>query len=212
MPATCPIRHGSTQFSLADLQRRRSRPCARVAHHERRGATAITTLEATEVKLQNPAAAMTARAAIRPALVSVSAFDALASEAAGNTGTFRLTRSGSATLLASPLTVTFTLSGTATNGTDYQTAGDATFLASQATVDVVVTPLVDTTTEGSESVILTLTGVAPYDLGAPATATVTITDTDTPLVSVRRSTQRRRKPVRTSARSVSRARAAPRRR
>ena len=49
---------------------------------------------------------------------------------------------------------------------------------------MLVTPLVDTTTEGSESVILTLTGVTPYDLGSPATATVTITDTDTPLVSV----------------------------
>ena len=119
------------------------------------------------------------------ALVSVSAFDGLASETGSNTGAFRLTRSGSATLLTSSLTVTFTLTGTAANGTDYATLPlAATFLANQASVDVLVTPLVDTTTEGSESVVLTLISVAPYDLGAPATATVTITDTDNPLVSV----------------------------
>jgi hypothetical protein len=35
-----------------------------------------------------------------------------------------------------------------------------------------------------ETAIFTLTSVAPYELGAPATATVTITDTDSPLVSV----------------------------
>jgi len=83
------------------------------------------------------------------------------------------------------LTVSFTLTGTAGNGTDYQSiASSVTFPASQASVDVVVTPLVDATTEGSESVILTLTGVSPYDLGSPLAATVTITDTDSPLVSV----------------------------
>ena len=54
----------------------------------------------------------------------------------------------------------------------------ATFLAGLATVDVVVTPLVDADDGRPESVILTLTTVAPYELGAPATATVTITDTD----------------------------------
>ena len=98
---------------------------------------------------------------------------------ARNTGTFRLTRSGSATLLASPLTVTFTLTGTATNGTDYTNLPlTATFPAGLATVDVVVTPIADPTTEGAETVILTLTSVAPYELGSPATATVTITDTN----------------------------------
>ena len=97
----------------------------------------------------------------------------MAAETGANTGAFRLTRSGSTTLLTSPLTVTFTLTGTATNGTDYQNVPlTATFLANQATVDVLVTPIVDATTEGSESAILTLTTVAPYDLGAPATATV----------------------------------------
>ncbi len=65
------------------------------------------------MKLQNPAGGDDDGEPVDPtALVSVTAVDALASEAAGNTGAFRLTRSGSAALLASPLTVTFALSGT----------------------------------------------------------------------------------------------------
>jgi len=186
VPSTCPIRHGSKIFSLADL-RVGDRVHVRASRTTSgSGATSTTTLEATDVKLQNPGGGDDDGEPVDPtALVSVTAFDALASEAAGNTGAFRLTRSGSAALLALPLTVTFSVSGTASNGADYQNLpGTATFLANQASVDVLVIPLVDTTTEGSESVILTLTGVTPYDVGSPATATVTITDTDTPLVSV----------------------------
>jgi len=86
-----------------------------------------------------------------------------------------LTRSGSSTLLTSSLTVTFTLTGTATNGTDYDNlALTATFAAGQATVDVVVRPKRDNVNDAGETVILTLTGVTPYELGAPASATVTI--------------------------------------
>ena len=135
------------------------------------------------MKLQNPGDGDEGEAPTE--LVSVSAVDALAAETGANTGTFRLTRAGSAILLAAPLTVTFTLTGTATNGTDYTNVPlTATFPAGLATVDVIVTPIVDPTTEGPETVILTLTTVAPYELGAPSTATVTITDTSAPLVSV----------------------------
>jgi hypothetical protein len=187
VPSTCTIRHGSTSFTFATLSVGDRVHVRAMRTTTGTGATASTTIEATEVKLQNPAG--TGGDDDDPvdptALVSVSAFDALASEAGSNTGTFRLTRSGSATLLTSPLTVTFTLTGTATNGADYANLPlTATFAANQATVDVLVTPVADATTEGSESVVLTLTTVAPYDLGSPATATVTITDTDTPLVSV----------------------------
>jgi len=186
VPPTCPIRHGSRTFSLADL-RVGDRVHVRASRTTNgTGMTATTTLEATEVKLQNPGGGSDDGEPVDPtALVSVTAFDAFASEAAGNTGAFRLTRSGSAALLGSPLTVTFTLSGSAVNGIDYQnTPVTATFLAAQASVDVVVTPLADTTTEGAESVVLTLMGVDPYDVGSPASATVTLTDTDAPLVSV----------------------------
>ena len=51
------------------------------------------------------------------ALVSVVALDASASETGTNPGSFRLTRTGTVTQLASALTVSFTLTGTALNGT-----------------------------------------------------------------------------------------------
>ena len=50
-------------------------------------------------------------------LVSVTAFDSTAAETGNNRGTFRFSRTGST---AASLTVTFTVTGTATNGTDYQ--------------------------------------------------------------------------------------------
>ena len=185
VPSACPIRHGSTRFTFADLHVGDRVHVRAMRSTTGAGAAAVTTIEATEVKLQNPGTGGDDDPVDPTALVSVAAFDALASETGTNTGAFRLTRSGSATLLASPLTVTYAITGTATNGTDYQSVPvTATFLANQSSVDVVVTPLADATSEGSESVILTLTTVDPYDLGSPATATVTITDTDTPLVSV----------------------------
>ena len=89
--------------------------------------------------------------------------------------------------VTSPLTVTFTLGGTALNGTDYQnTPLTATFLAGAATADVVVTPLSDLVAEPSETVVLTLTSVAPYTLGSPTSATVAISEGGSlvPVVSV----------------------------
>jgi hypothetical protein len=96
-----------------------------------------------------------------------------------------VTRTGSAILLGQPVTFTFTLSGTGTNGADYTSIPlTKAMLAGQASVDVVVTPIADATVEGPETVVFTLGTVAPYELGSPSTATVTITDTETPLVSV----------------------------
>ena len=81
--------------------------------------------------------------------------------------------------------MTFTLTGTALNGTDYTTVPlTANFAAGVATTTVVVTPTADTTTEGPETVILTLDVTTPYEVGAPESATVTISDTTAPLVSV----------------------------
>lgn len=107
--------------------------------------------------------------------VRVSIVDATGSEA-GDTAAFRLTRVVSPTLpLTSSLTVTFALTGTATNGVDYTTIPvTVMFPAGQATVNVTVTPVADALAEAAESVTLTLTSVAPYVLGTPTTATVTI--------------------------------------
>ena len=186
VPSTCPIRHGQTMFTFADLHvGDRVHVRASKATSESSRVFAVTTLEATEVILQNPGDGEGSGDDTPTDMVSVTATDAFASEIAGDTGTFTLTRSGSATLLASPLTVTYTVSGTATSVADYTALlGTATFAAGVATTTVVVTPVADAATEGPETVKLTLTTVTPYDLGSPAEATVTITDTNTPLVSV----------------------------
>ena len=184
VPSTCPIRHGSTLFNFADLHiGDRVHVTANKVTDSTGAVASITTLEATEVKLQNPGEP--AEIVELTGLVSVTATDALAEEVDGNIGLFTLTRSGSATLLAAPLSVTLTLTGTATNGTDYSGLPlTANFAAGVATTTVEVKPTSDAVTEGPETVILTLGATAPYEVGSPASATVTIGDTPTPLVSV----------------------------
>lgn len=184
VPSTCPIRHGSTLFNFADLHiGDRVHVTANKVTDSTGAVASITTLEATEVKLQNPGEP--AEIVELTGLVSVTATDALAEEVDGNIGLFTLTRSGSATLLAAPLSVTLTLTGTATNGTDYSGLPlTANFAAGVATTTVEVKPTSDAVTEGPETVILTLGVTAPYEVGSPASATVTIGDTPTPLVSV----------------------------
>jgi len=184
VPSTCPIRHGSTLFNFADLHiGDRVHVTANKVTDSTGAVASITTLEATEVKLQNPGEP--AEIVELTGLVSVTATDALAEEVDGNIGLFTLTRSGSATLLAAPLSVTLTLTGTATNGIDYSGLPlTANFAAGVATTTVEVKPTSDAVTEGPETVILTLGVTAPYEVGSPASATVTIGDTPTPLVSV----------------------------
>ena len=178
VPDTAVIRHGSRAILFAELQ-----VGDRV--HVKASKLQDGTLEATEVKVQNPIG--------NPnddvnddgsASVRVAVLDGAASETGPDTSAFRLTRVTTASLpVTSPLTVSFTLTGTATNGTDYQNLPlTAAFLAGQDTVDVVVTPIVDNLTEDSETVILTLTNAAPYVLDTPTTATVTIADL--PVVTV----------------------------
>src|SRR5256885_4435845 len=69
--------------------------------------------------------------------VTVSASDANASES-GDTGAFTLTRTGST---ASALTVNYSLSGSASNGSDYQQLGHSvTIAADRGTPSVTVAP------------------------------------------------------------------------
>src|SRR5688572_17552464 len=113
------IRHGNRMFELFALN-----PGDRVHVRANRvttttiAALAEMTLVAAEIKLQNPGDGDDGEGE-DDGLVSVMAFDASAVEGGSNSGIFRLTRSGTPTQLALPLTVTLTLAGTATNGTDY---------------------------------------------------------------------------------------------
>jgi hypothetical protein len=90
-------------------------------------------------------------------------------------GAFTITRTGTTTRA---LTVTFSVSGTATSGADYTALPASVIIPpGAASVEIPVAPLSDTLAEGSETVIVTLTTASDYTLGTPASATVTIADT-----------------------------------
>ncbi len=109
-------------------------------------------------------------------VVTVSATDASASEPGTDTGTFTFSRTGGT---LSALTVSYALSGTATNGTDYNAlSGTVTIPAGSASQTVTVAPVDDTMPEGDETVVLTLSSGAGYQAGSPSSATVTIHDND----------------------------------
>jgi hypothetical protein len=119
--------------------------------------------------------------------VTVTAVDSEANEsgpAGTNTGTFRLTRTGTATQLSQPLSVSFALSGSATAGDYAAVAMPATFGANAATIDLTVTPVIDGVLEPAETVVLTLTPGAAYAVGSPSAASVTVTDDPLPQITV----------------------------
>ena len=94
---------------------------------------------------------------------------------------YTFTRSGSTT---NPLTVNYSIGGTATNGTDYASIPTGViFAANSATVTVIVDPTADTIVESNETVILTLATGTGYTVGTPNAATGTITDDDTSVTS-----------------------------
>ena len=105
--------------------------------------------------------------------VTVVATDANAAEAATpDTGTFTVSRTGST---AAALTVNYTVGGTATNGTDYTTIPTSVVIpAGSASATITVTPIDDAVSEGDETVVVTLSSSASYNVGSPSAATVTI--------------------------------------
>ncbi len=79
-----------------------------------------------------------------------------------------------------PLTVNYTIGGTATNGTDYTSIPTSvTFAANSSTATVIVDPTADTTVESDETVALTLATGTGYTVGTPNAVTGTITNDDT---------------------------------
>ncbi len=96
---------------------------------------------------------------------------------------YTFTRSGVTT---NPLTVNYTLGGTATLNTDYTRTGTnntVTFAAGSSTATVTVNPTADTIVESNETVILTLAAGTGYTIGTPNAATGTINNDDTSVTS-----------------------------
>ncbi|MCX5683045.1 MAG: PA14 domain-containing protein, partial [Planctomycetota bacterium] len=118
-----------------------------------------------------------------PAVVTLLATDAAASEQGRDSGTFTLTRVGD---LTAAVTVNYTVGGTAT-ADDYgpTLGGSVAFGSGVASVTIVVTPVDDVADEIDETVILTLATGAGYGIGSPSSATVTIADNDLPAVVLR---------------------------
>ena len=123
---------------------------------------------------------------IRLPRVTIAATDAIASEEGPDPGIFTVTRSGDPVAFdtTQALTVTYTLSGTATNGVDYQAlSGTVIIPAGASSTAIVVVPIDDTLVEGTETVTATVQSTAHYVAGVPNSATIDIRDNDV-LVSV----------------------------
>ena len=83
------------------------------------------------------------------------------------------------------VTVPFTATGTATDGSDYTiTTSPITIAAGQTSADIVITVTDDSDDEQTETVILTLDTPTGADLGTSTVHTATIEDNDDPTVSL----------------------------
>jgi len=119
-----------------------------------------------------------------PPAVTITASDANAAEAGTDSGAFTVTRSP---VSSAALTVNYAISGSATNGTDYDTIPSSVTIPANATsATITIKPKDDTQIESSETVTLTLSNSGAYTVGSPNSATVTISDNDTnaPTVSI----------------------------
>jgi hypothetical protein len=94
---------------------------------------------------------------------------------------YAFTRSGAT---ASPLTVNYTVGGTASPGTDYtgvstlSTTKTVTFDAGSPTAYVTINPVSDSTVESNESVVLTLASGSGYTIGSSVTVSGSIINED----------------------------------
>lgn len=117
-----------------------------------------------------------------PTAVLITATDNLASESSGNNATVVFTRIGS---LAANLVVNYTLSGSASNTSDFSTlSGSVTILAGRPNIALTVTPVNDSEVEGDETLTISVASSAAYNVANPGSATLTIQDNEIPTVTL----------------------------
>lgn len=115
-------------------------------------------------------------------VVTVTGADAAASEEGLDPASVTLSRTGPPD---SPLTVFFTLTGSATAGADFSDPSSSVVIPEgSAEVTLPIFPLEDAINEGVETVILTLAPDAAYVAGSPDAVTVTILDNDRSTVTI----------------------------
>lgn len=111
--------------------------------------------------------------------ISITAGKETINEAANDSGSFIVTRSGENT--TEELIVTYTVGGTATAGIDYKAlTGTAVIPVGQSTASITLIPLDGPAVENEETVIITLNASNNYIIGTTSQATITIVDDDVP--------------------------------
>lgn len=105
-------------------------------------------------------------------VVTIEAVDRTASESGADNGRFRLTRTGQTNR---PLTVRYSIHGTAKNGVDYKTlSGTRVIPQGAASANITLVPAKDAKSESNETVILKIMDRGLYIVGKPAGAKVLI--------------------------------------
>lgn len=114
-------------------------------------------------------------------VLSLTVLDDEGSEEGSDIARFRITSSNPNDTGAT-VNVTYTLGGSATEGPDYTTTGAFTFPSNAATIvrNITITPNDDALTEGTEDVVLTLTGTDNplFSIDTPNNRSVDILDND----------------------------------
>jgi hypothetical protein len=102
-------------------------------------------------------------------VVTVEATTPVTKEGSLNPAVFTLSRSAA----GEPLTINYTMSGTATNGSDYtMLTGSATFAEMETTVIISVAAIDDALAEETETVVFNITPTPSYVSGGSATVTI----------------------------------------
>ncbi len=108
--------------------------------------------------------------------LTVTATDATATEGGADNAEFTVQRQGST---AGALAFSYVLTGTAGNGSDYQTIPlTASIPSGQSNLKITVTPIDDALDEPNETVVLTLASASHYSLGTQNSANASIVDND----------------------------------
>ena len=96
-------------------------------------------------------------------------------------GIFKVTTTGSG---SGNITVKYTVSGTATEGTDFAALSGTLSIGKNATSNITISALQDSFIEGYETVIITLDPDPAYSLALDSSATMNLQDDDAPQVNV----------------------------
>ncbi len=141
------------------------------------GTTTITVAVTDQSDLTTTATfELTVTETASPASVSVSVAPASVTEDGAGELVYTFTRTGST---AAALPVSYTVGGTASSGVDFTALpGTVTIPAGATSATVSVNPTDDTTDEPNETIIVTVTDTAAYDVAAAASASGTIIDDD----------------------------------